>query len=1347
MAQITALTEYTTIDLYGGEIYVSVAYMVGSMPTSPTVRSNGEELTSITVEAHSFDEGTNTITYKITIPESIEPRVIDIQWHNSNNSYAYTHISQLNESLYADFQFGGGDCNCFHTFPSNIIGGGKLLDVTISDGYISNGTLDMNTFRTDGLEYGQNGYYRIYFKTASTSGLGSLTNGQHPLLLSKVSCSDGIDNIAGFDETSLSSGATVNINKAKTIDNYAFQGTTVGAIKGGNELTQIGWNAFENCKLLSSISLSDTITTIGNYAFSGCTSLENIHIPTSLSRINCSTFSDCIKLTSITIPSNIATIAPSAFFGCSGLTSVTFPTTSSYLEIGYQAFARCEKLTNVEIPLSAVVRPCAFAYDPLEYVYYRPTSIAPQAFAYTYGITEFVVDKCLEYENWKDSTESYFNIGCSSSISYSDFYSREFDSVERDAPLNPFYYGDTDTVGSYTTNIYYKGSATEECMTEFIESLPQYYDNKGTYYPDVKLNAMTKAYIIPRTTSMNIPYSGGSKTIQVDYVNAEVIQAPKTSSEWLTIQQTQTGRTTIDGLPAIQVQYRLTVPETVGARQASITFSCQDANGIVATDSHFVLNQAAGPQVVVLNANKTASGTSGNTTVSVRVGYKNVDEILAPEILTEWCEILSYTDTNDLAAYDTTRVYTVRLYANDGYKRSTLITFKAAKDNVTVSDACTVTQAGTLANNNLSLDNYTHTFPYSGDTFFVRATLAYPSADEVCNVRVASGIVYPISWCKAELVSTEVEDDWTSSTEEWAITMSPNAFEEARQATVTFTYTNNYGETGMAVFTAIQEAPPVVEEDTTASIQPYVNTIKLDADGNNTIQSQSYINVMYKNIETINEPAINVDWFRFVTATTVTRGVTEVLMRYIWEVDENESETPRAGTITFSGLDASGNNISTTVAVEQEGSDGSVVQPTASITVNPTVLTFPQSGGTQGVTVTYNEAVTILNPSSVQDWCTVEPEALSSSSGIYKVTVPSTDIARQTNVIFSCVGADGKTVRNEELYVMQEGKNDTPTGSTEVYIGAIWKDVEYNFGGNTTYDYTIYDDNNNLLFSGRSNKRPNELGNKILVNKICQNYLKTPELNFNYVSSSAGYNTFTLRNAEGNYVLHTYKFINDWSYTAYKTGLVSYPIMNKPYIVQGQRCPFTVLGTTNQMTVPYGVTYTDGTSWNSTEYVTEEMKTVMFMRTDEKPFKRVHIGSKIYDVTDKCIEYVLYYVNGNGGYDWFPIEGRVNKTDEITAYHTTKNYNNTTLQFGRKRYLSEINRKYELHTGWLNDEESSRMWHLLESNTVYLHNIIEGKIYPVVITNYEVEHKKRTLLSSRISYTINVELSQTRMRI
>lgn len=745
----------------------------------------------------------------------------------------------------------------------------------------------------------------------------------------------------------------------------------------------------------------------------------------------------------------------------------------------------------------------------------------------------------------------------------------------------------------------------------------------------------------------------------------------------------------------------------------------------------------------VLNLNKAIAGTSGNTTVSVRVGYKDVDEILAPEILTEWCEILSYVDTNDLAAYDTTRVYTVRLYENDGYRRSTLITFKATKDNLTASDACTVTQAGGTLEDVVKLDYYNHTFPQSGDTFFIRTNVSYPSSGSHTSVRVTSiNGVYPISWCKAELVGIQVEDDWTSATEEWVITMSPNASEEAREATVTFTYTNNYGESGMAVFSALQLAPSTTEEDVSPSIVPYTSIIKVDADGNNTIQSQSYINVMYKNIETIDEPTINVPWFRFTASTEVTKGVTEVLMRYIWEVDENESETPRAGKITFSGDD-----VSVDVSVEQEGSDGSVVQPTASITVNPTVLTFPQSGGTQEVTVTYNEAVTIINPSSVQDWCTVELEALSSSQGIYIVTVPSSDIARQTNVIFSCVGADGKTVRNEQLYVMQEGNNDTPTGSTEVYIGAIWKDVEYNFGGNTIYDYTIYDDNNNLLFSGRSNKRPNELGNKILVNKICQNYLESSKLNFNVVYDNNGYRTFTLRNAEGNYVYHTYKFFNDWSYTSYKTGLVSYPIMNKPYVVQGQRCPFTLLATTNQMTVPYGITYVDGTSWNSTEYVTEEMKTVMFMRSDEKPFKRVHIGSKVYDVTDKCIEYVLYYVNGNGGYDWFPIEGRVNKTDEITAYHTTNNYNNTTIQFGRKRYLSEINIKYELHTGWLNDEESSRMWHLLESNTVYLHNVIEDKIYPVNITNYDVEHKKRTLLSSRISYTINVELSQTRMRI
>ena len=79
--------------------------------------------------------------------------------------------------------------------------------------------------------------------------------------------------------------------------------------------------------------------------------------------------------------------------------------------------------------------------------------------------------------------------------------------------------------------------------------------------------------------------------------------------------------------------------------------------------------------------------------------------------------------------------------------------------------------------------------------------------------------------------------------------------------------------------------------------------------------------------------------------------------------------------------------------------------------------------------------------------------------------------------------------------------------------------------------------------------------------------------------------------------------------------------------------------------------------------------------------------------------------------------------------------------------MSEINRKYNVITGWLKQDESDRMWYLLESNTVYLHNLNENKIIPVIIKDTSVEHKQKNRSQKIIQYTFTLEESQTRERI
>lgn len=373
--------------------------------------------------------------------------------------------------------------------------------------------------------------------------------------------------------------------------------------------------------------------------------------------------------------------------------------------------------------------------------------------------------------------------------------------------------------------------------------------------------------------------------------------------------------------------------------------------------------------------------------------------------------------------------------------------------------------------------------------------------------------------------------------------------------------------------------------------------------------------------------------------------------------------------------------------------------------------------------------------------------------------------ARQTSIKFS------GTVSGIEYHadvLVQQAKNEADEPDEDepnipsiegVYVGQIWKDVEFNFGGAQTVSYTIYY-GDELIFSGKAWKRPGEVSNKILVNKICQDYLAQTFLDLNSVAWEVNTKDFTLRNGDGTQVYHTYRFVNDWSYSEdFSTGLLSHPILNKQRAVRGQMFPFSLFGAGEQVKVEYGVSYKDGYTdkfgnpiedWWSTEYITKGVSTDFFIVAyrDAAHINSVWIGDDTYQLEEACaIPYVMYYLNPWGGFDWFPILGKVSMKDSLTQYTYQKNFNNTSIGFGKMRYLSEINKGYQLNTGWLKQEESDRMWYLLQSNVVYLHDIKANKIMPVIITDTETEHKQRTRAHKLINYTFNVELSQVRTRM
>ena len=180
------------------------------------------------------------------------------------------------------------------------------------------------------------------------------------------------------DIKTISSSAFRNC-KIKSVNNpstltafgeYSFYGctslTTVNIPEG---ITTIPNRCFQNCSLLSPISLPSKLTTLGEYAFSGCTSITQITLPTTVTLIDDGCFYNCTSLTTININElSITTLHQSCFNNCTSLNGVQIPTTVTTIEnycfnncsswsgalnlpsnltsIGYDAFYNCKSLTS-----------------------------------------------------------------------------------------------------------------------------------------------------------------------------------------------------------------------------------------------------------------------------------------------------------------------------------------------------------------------------------------------------------------------------------------------------------------------------------------------------------------------------------------------------------------------------------------------------------------------------------------------------------------------------------------------------------------------------------------------------------------------------------------------------------------------------------------------------------------------------------------------------------------------------------------------------------------------------------------------------------------------------------------
>lgn len=121
-------------------------------------------------------------------------------------------------------------------------------------------------------------------------------------------------------------------------------------------------------------------------------------------------------------------------------------------------------------------------------------------------------------------------------------------------------------------------------------------------------------------------------------------------------------------------------------------------------------------------------------------------------------------------------------------------------------------------------------------------------------------------------------------------------------------------------------------------------------------------------------------------------------------------------------------------------------------------------------------------------------------------------------------------------------------------------------------------------------------------------------------------------------------------------------------------------------------------------------------------------------------DYALYYANRFGGWDTLLCNSASRKNDEIQRFDYRK------ISGEKKTYLTTVTPTWTLKTFQFFGNEGERMFNLLESNYVYLHNLKTNEIVPVTIKNSTCEYLNNYNNKRPYIYEIQVEEAYQKFR-
>ena len=368
-----------------------------------------------------------------------------------------------------------------------------------------------------------------------------------------------------------------------------------------------------------------------------------------------------------------------------------------------------------------------------------------------------------------------------------------------------------------------------------------------------------------------------------------------------------------------------------------------------------------------------------------------------------------------------------------------------------------------------------------------------------------------------------------------------------------------------------------------------------------------------------------------------------------------------------------------------------------------------KSIGYQGGTIINNLYTNGNTPTytSTQSWATV------SSSGVVTVSSNSSSTSRSATITAA------NSVGRATYTIYQTGySTDRP----------IWKNTIYSETTSSDYvEYHIDSASGTVLYAGKVYKYPNSTSVEFNVNDIISNYLDN--MPFPSRDGNTSYNTwkqsFNLVTSTGRST--SYTFYNDWSYED------SLQQINPVSLIVDPNQLFVCSGTNTYFMIGNQQYTVNGT------YRLDLSNLVIPCGTEIKVYNNSSL-IWTYTVDDLHKDFVIYWANKYGGWDFLPIKGNSIRTDNIESNKYSRIDNYTLYD---TKYLNVIKPSWKLYSGWL----KGNLADLMGSVDVRLYDLKTKELYKVNITDTQTDYRTYKNSGNRlVSYEINCEMSNNYLR-